>query len=166
LILIIPLFFIWSMILPSLVAGRVGEMGDSGFGGRADLWIYSIKTALSHPFLGVGFGSIVNLGPQMFPHNIYLLVAAEMGLIGLGLFLFIILSCLKDEWNLLKIVQDKWTEGIILGILGYTVFLLAGQFFGQSLRYFPFSAYFWILTGLAMRLNLLEKQRMEEGRIG
>lgn len=74
-----------------------------------DLRLSYLKTACStiasHPFLGVGMGNFVsfqkeeasefrNLEPweQQPVHNLYLLIASEIGLIGLALFLYTIIN--------------------------------------------------------------------------
>src|SRR5262249_24572975 len=71
---------------------------------RIDTWTTSVEIAKKHLIDGVGFGAIgyilrdtgMNLGlthTKDSTHNTYLRVLAEMGIIGLGLFLYLIWRC-------------------------------------------------------------------------
>jgi O-antigen ligase len=96
---------------PPQTTARLREVGSSG-SGRADLWAISMRMVEAHPLTGVGVGNfpvssvhyllepgvimkdeyIVDRPQQT--HNIYLQVVAELGIVGLTMFLGIIAICL------------------------------------------------------------------------
>jgi O-antigen ligase len=83
-----------------------------------------------HPFFGVGFNNFQLCSEPTqadFPghvffakvHNIYLLIAAETGLIGGGLFLLFLLTLLTTAWKSLAYSDEQFQEKIFL----FSVFL-------------------------------------------
>jgi O-antigen ligase len=84
-----------------LVFGAIGR--DSSLSGRTPLWIYSTQAAMARPFFGYGFSSFwvadsrttqwiwAMLGGWKAPgaHNGYLDIVLQLGIVGLGLYLFI-----------------------------------------------------------------------------
>ena len=77
------------------------------------LGLQSIK---DNPFLGVGLGQPVYSGQQQPIHNLYLLIASEIGLVGLFLFFLIIFSKFR---NLLEIrnLDLEISKVILISIL-------------------------------------------------
>ncbi len=65
--------------------------------GRLAMQENAFSLIRDHPFLGVGFGRYLEYFRDHV-HNIYLLIGAETGLIGLGLFLMSIFSAVKTAW--------------------------------------------------------------------
>lgn len=51
--------------------------------GRSQLWSVALQTFSAHPFLGAGTGGFGAINPQyLYPHNLLLEVASELGLVG------------------------------------------------------------------------------------
>ncbi|MBI2582983.1 O-antigen ligase family protein [Candidatus Azambacteria bacterium] len=77
---------------------------------RLQIWSTSITSIAAHPLFGVGAGNFpVVLEQEIFEakrgssaHNFYLNVAAETGLIGLGLVVLIFLLLLLESWRLFR----------------------------------------------------------------
>ena len=106
----------------------------------------ALEMIKEHPFLGVGFNqyvvrmqdfSPVKLqGDQFFPvHNIYLLVAAETGLVGLGLFLLFIGSILWRVCLTPLSLAKSTLLALFIGFLliGFCDFYLLGSQHGKLL---------------------------------
>ncbi len=53
--------------------------------GRPQLWAEGIQLWMSHPFLGTGFGSHAHFSPSgmRHPHNFFVELSAELGIVGL-----------------------------------------------------------------------------------
>ncbi|HSK21710.1 MAG TPA: O-antigen ligase family protein [Egicoccus sp.] len=71
------------------------EFGDGGLGGRALLWSSALDAVADEPVTGVGAGSLGRLiqrdvGYTAGAHNSLLSVAAELGMVGLALFLAVL----------------------------------------------------------------------------
>jgi hypothetical protein len=107
-----------------------------------------------HPWIGVGFVSTPETSLYIGVSMVYLLIAEEMGLIGLGAFLLILALFFWHVWRTwLPVRQHAGLEAILLGLAASVAGILVGglldhYFFNLS---FPHSvAIFWLYLGLAM----------------
>jgi len=107
-----------------------------------------------HPWLGVGFSGTPEIDLYIGVSSVYLLIAEEMGLIGLGLFLLttaMLLIRLWDCWR--RGVAEPRLEAILLGLGGaLTGVLVAGvlDHYLFNLVYPHMASLFWLYVGLAM----------------
>jgi hypothetical protein len=107
-----------------------------------------------HPWIGVGFVGTPEGSLYIGVSNVYLLIAEEMGLIGLGAFLLIVGLFFRQVLKSWPQVQTQiGLEAILLGLTAALVGILVGgildhYFFNLS---FPHSvSIFWLYLGLAM----------------
>jgi hypothetical protein len=107
-----------------------------------------------HPWIGVGFVSTPETSLYIGVSNVYLLIAEEMGLIGLAAFLLIIGLFSQQVWLAWpSLRQQEGLESILLGLAASVVGILVGglldhYFFNLN---FPHSvSIFWLYLGLAM----------------
>jgi O-antigen ligase len=107
-----------------------------------------------HPWIGVGFVGTPESSLYIGVSNVYLLIAEEMGLIGLGVFLLIIGSFFRKVWQAWPQVRRRpGLEALLLGLSASVVGILTGgvldhYFFNLN---FPHSvSIFWLYLGLAM----------------
>ena len=128
--------------------------------GRFALWKYAVKFSLEHPLTGVGVGCFPfaigylraeeNIQPRwQTAHSSYFLIAAEMGLLGVIIFLKILAKCffifkkgftLKNEDNE-DLEKDKIYFTVFVSFIGL---LVASAFISQS-----YSTIFTIFFGIA-----------------
>jgi hypothetical protein len=107
-----------------------------------------------HPWIGVGFVGTPESSLYIGVSNVYLLMAEEMGLIGLAAFLVILTVFFWQAWKAWpKVSGQPGLEAILLGLAASLVGILVGglldhYFFNLS---FPHSvSIFWMFLGLAM----------------
>lgn len=107
-----------------------------------------------HPWIGVGFVGTPESSLYIGVSNVYLLIAEEMGLIGLSVFLLIISLFFRQVWLAWpQVRQQPGLEAILLGLTAAVAGILVGgiadhYFFNLN---FPHSvAVFWLYLGLAM----------------
>ena len=107
-----------------------------------------------HPWIGVGFVSTPETSLYIGVSMVYLLIAEEMGLIGLGVFLLILALFFWHVWQAWPQVRQRpGLEAILLGLAASVAGILVGglldhYFFNLS---FPHSvSIFWLYLGLAM----------------
>jgi O-antigen ligase len=107
-----------------------------------------------HPWIGVGFVGTPESSLYIGVSMVYLLIAEEMGLIGLGTFLVIIVLFFRQVWLAWPTVRkQEGLEAILLGLTTAVAGILVGgiadhYFFNLS---FPHSvSIFWIFLALAM----------------
>jgi O-antigen ligase len=107
-----------------------------------------------HPWLGVGFVGTPEASLYLGVSNVYLLMAEEMGVIGLAVFLLILAGFfleVRRGWS--NVRQHAGLDAILLGLTASLAGILAGglfdhYFFNLS---FPHSvSIFWLYLGLAM----------------
>ena len=127
---------------------------------RLMYWQVAINMIRAHPFIGIGVNTFAKaysiyrvtgdhfaqVGP--YAHNQYLQMAAELGLIGLAIFLaflgrlfLLIMPQLKAQ-DVSK--HGVLSKGLAAGLIGYLVFglLESSLFYGRG------SLMFWLLVGL------------------
>ena len=107
-----------------------------------------------HPWIGVGFVGTPESSLYIGVSMVYLLIAEEMGLIGLATFLLIIVLFFRQVWLAWPTVRrQEGLEAILLGLTSALAGILVGgiadhYFFNLS---FPHSvSVFWIFLGLAL----------------
>lgn len=120
---------------------------------RSDLWMHALKCWIENPILGCGFyqlGKYENLAAH--PHNLFIQILSETGLIGFSFLALIIFSIMKNtSWNIKKnyfVIAAFVSIGVELsfsgihiypitqvGLLWLFVFLLKNPEF-QHARYF------------------------------
>ncbi len=122
-----------------------------------------------HPWIGVGFVGTPESSLYIGVSMVYLLIAEEMGLIGLLAFLLIVVLFFRRVWLVWPEVRgQEGLGGILLGLTASIVGILVGgifdhYFFNLS---FPHSvSIFWIYLGLAMvAVQLGTEGRTESSR--
>jgi O-antigen ligase len=137
-----------------------------GGAGRSDIWTIGLRMVKAHPVRGIGVGNFQNtavsyvLAPGTIrradlliekpkvAHNTYLQVAAELGLVGLALFMFLVLFAIWCALKAAHVFRDKGdarmellTRGFLVGMIG----MLAADFFISE----EFSKQLWLILGLA-----------------
>ena len=86
---------------------------------RSDLWIAYIKDMLSNPaiiFFGKGFGT-PTLPEMLSPHNLYISLLYQLGLIGIGLIAFVVVCLIKDAKKISNFVFNKYSLVSILAFM-------------------------------------------------
>ena len=108
-----------------------------------------------YPFFGVGFGGAPDIDTYLGVSSVYLLMAEEMGLVGLAAFLItmgLFFFHVTQAW-FARLVHDEFLAPILLGVAGALLGAMVGgltdhYFFNLA---FPHSvALFWLYVGLGM----------------
>lgn len=160
--------FIWAgyAMLPAAEKARFASAGtDNTSIQRFDYWRAGLKMIEHHPLLGVGYFNFAPVyalhdpsklwhGRPQLPHNIFIEVGTDAGLIGLGIFLILILRNLKAAKDIRRACANNnnapgFAPSVARGLAITTWgFVIAGQF--NTVTYYPF---FWI--NLALTVSLL-----------
>lgn len=134
----------------------IEDVKDPSAQGRIDIWRGAIEMIKDYPVFGVGYGLFPKIIPMYVPvgnrdaHNTYLILAAEMGIPALIIFLIILLIMIRNSYWLYRQCNDKFIKAFALGLLGGLFGLLMVNMFGSRLNSEEVSAYFWIYAGLIM----------------
>lgn len=137
----------------------------NGTDGRSTLWTLAVRAIESHPLQGLGTdnfagdakdfllqpGATTGAGlvvetPKV-AHNIYLEIAADLGVVGLLLFLGIVVACLRCHLRAIRTLKQSGQhadELIARGLLVATVGMLVADFFISD----TYSKQLWLLLAL------------------
>jgi putative inorganic carbon (hco3(-)) transporter len=141
------------------------ESLDASAHTRVEIWKAGLEMVKEHPFFGVGYGLFESYLPLYWSggardaHNTYLIVAAEMGIPALIVFLWIVWRIFLQTLGLYLTTQDVFSKALALGFLGGLFGLLMSNMFGSRLDSQEVSSYFWILAALIMRLKIIEQKQ-------
>jgi len=128
-------------------------------------WWGTLKMVYQRPLIGVGLGGfetayarykLTGLNPS-YPYNYFLQLAAEMGVVGLGAFLWFLFTVWKQIKFLFK---DFNFFSFEVGVLGSIVAILSNNVIDYSLHIPANAILFWVLLGLLVTgKNSLEFSR-------
>jgi tetratricopeptide (TPR) repeat protein len=135
-----------------------------------------------HPLIGSGIGTFKynilryqaeffdqgenrSLYPYGFAdkaHNEYLQLWAELGLIGLGIFTWLIISYFSYGLKILRKIKDEYRQGIIIGLMGSVLAILVDALFGFPLHLPATIVLFWLSIGLTIAIGRIEPTPLNE----
>lgn len=143
-------------------ARSISDLDETSNKGRLEIWRNSLLSIKEHPILGVGTGnfiSVINEGALAAKkgasaHNLYLDVAAEVGLTGLLTLLVVFADILWTSCLVWRRSADKYFKvfGLIFGL--YFVWILGYSFFDVVL--FNDKVLLFFAAGAATLYNLRE----------
>jgi tetratricopeptide (TPR) repeat protein len=109
--------------------------------GRLDMWRHTLQMIMDHPILGVGLdnweyqyppydqGSKITFNSEpVRPHNDPLWIASELGLIGLGIYLYLLLRAVKIAWKNLHQKDAQLQRLALTGLFGLTALFIYSLF--------------------------------------
>jgi len=134
---------------------------------RLPMSLVALNIIRHHPFLGVGLTNYVMVAPKYditkeaiatdFPrpvHNEFLLIAAELGLPALLLFLAILVKLLRQLWRLSNTSRDPLLPYLAIGLFG--TFIAWIVFRQTDYAYVLLADPFWILAGLTQAMIAMD----------
>lgn len=133
---------------------------------RLEVWKGAFEIIKENPLWGVGYGVFPYVIPyyvsgvgEIDAHNTYIIIAAEMGIPVLLVFLLIILVLFRNAFWLYTRVNDYFIKATALGMLGSLSGMLVVNMFGSRLNSEEVSAYFWVLAALIIRAVIMKKKK-------
>lgn len=135
---------------------------------RIATWKFTIMMIKDHPLLGSGIGtfkynslayqaeffnqennrSLYPYGVADKAHNEYLQLWAELGIVGLAIFIWLIFNYFNYAIKLLKKIKDNYYQGIVIGLMGAVVAVLIDGIVGFPLHLPATLVLFWLVLGL------------------
>jgi hypothetical protein len=123
-----------------------------------------------YPWLGVGFSGSPDIDTYIGVSNVYLLIAEEMGLIGLGGFLVVMAVCFARFWRARRLAAasagvEPLFWGLHAGIVGALVSGVVDHYF-FNLDFHHSVTLFWLIVGLATAAaEIVRRQAGEQARV-
>lgn len=183
LLVILGLFmFTWQAVVPVAVRQRVLMTHDSSgqleasAQERVDLWSDAEKSILADPIFGDGFATYMygqHVANLENPHNWYVQVMVETGVIGLILALMLVGQMFAVSWRLFKRAKDPLYQGLGLGLVLTMCCCVVSNCFGDRWTYLEITGMLWVLIGAAVRAEqfradeaILELAPVEDEAVG
>jgi putative inorganic carbon (hco3(-)) transporter len=143
--------FLLPSVLPGVIAERLATSGDDSAEQRKELWRRGIYLTLTNP-IGVGWrGYGHDTGKD--PHNMFVMVGAEQGPLGLLAFLMIFAASGRLLVKAIGRANTPFTQGLAIGLFGCFVAMIANNMFGSRLVWFYGGAHFFLLLGVLLVLT-------------
>lgn len=118
-----------------------------------------------YPVFGVGFASAPDLDLYLGVSNVYLLIAEEMGLVGLAAFLALVGILFALAWRVRRLaLADARLEPVWLGLHAALAGALVGGLFDHyffNLDFHHAITFFWLVFGLAAAASRLPNVKRE-----
>ena len=137
----------------------VGEMARLSMSIRVELLKAGVRVIETRPVFGVGLDRFyivasslasdylrIQWQGRMNPHNDFMRFAGELGLLGLGLFLWILTAAAIRIWRALQRTRDPRLAGVGAGLIAFLVTSMVSN----PLMVREVSYVFWIALGLAV----------------
>lgn len=145
----------------------IADLKDPATMHRFVMWRTGIDVIKEHPLLGTGMGTFEKIHPKYqskylrtekygrfeglsrFVHNDYLEITSNTGILGLGTFLWLIVTLYWTGLKRLKqISESKYSPNLLIIILSSLTAVLIHSFFHYSLYLPTTSMLFWLWLGL------------------
>jgi O-antigen ligase/tetratricopeptide (TPR) repeat protein len=176
---VLLVFVLLLLLSQDMIAGRISQLW-SPHGSvlmRIHTWEVTLDMIKASPIFGTGLGTFqiffpgfrylgfesdVRIGNVLHAHNEYLEIWAEMGLVGLAVFLWLVVSFFRYTLRNRREGQDGLIAlGLISGVAG----VLVDSLFSSSMRWTGPAFTFWLLFGLAVATTGPEEASLgREGR--
>ncbi|GAB4114415.1 MAG: hypothetical protein Kow00103_08140 [Candidatus Caldatribacteriota bacterium] len=145
---------------------------DNSFKARLATWKSALIMIKERPWLGLGIGTFKynslryiakfleqgenrSFYPALISteaHNEYLQFWAEIGIFGLLIFIWIIVSYFKYCLKMIKKIEDEAAQGILIGMIGAVVAILVDSIFGFPLHLPASVSLFWLIIALSITI--------------
>ncbi len=117
---------------------------------RINYWLEALKIIKAAPWTGVGLGNF-NLAFARYAHNSYLQLWAEMGILGIVSFLWLIIAVFKSAAKNINIASN---EKLIIGLISANAIFLIHNLIDFSFFLPEVALIWWVILGCIYRLDL------------
>jgi O-antigen ligase len=181
--LVIGAVLVGSLFLQDTTSGAVKRLTSTNTSGRSDIWKVGLRMVAANPVVGVGSGNYTIAEPHYYliapgaikrgefivdrpyvAHNIYLHVLAEMGVVGLALFLSVIVLSIRAAVQAVRLFRRTGERS--LEILGRAlVIVIAGILVADFFASDQYSKQLWLLLAMGPALLAIAR-RLSDGHPG
>jgi putative inorganic carbon (HCO3(-)) transporter len=126
------------------------------FEGRLQIWGDTLHMLRDHPILGAGLRAYTqvmqpyvstNRIPELYPHNVYLAMWSELGLLGLAAFVALLVMLLWRGWRAFYSAHD-FARPLLWGTSAAFVAIVVHGFFDTPYYKNDLAVEFWIVAAL------------------
>ena len=171
-VMLVPMIF-WQTILPTPVVERIGMAMKGGseyenVGNREAIWKMGEDVFAGNVIFGIGYRTfqfMTGEGELKDTHNMYLSVAAEMGVIGFAVFVGILLYAARSGLVLYLRAVDPLLKALGIGFFISTISVAAMNLFGDRWSYIMMQGFYWVFWGLVERGLIISKDAIQPDKL-
>lgn len=144
---------------------KPGQGGRTSSGLRLDYYTNSLAIIRAHPLFGVGTGGFekaygekvrnTDMAPSNNPHNQYLLITAQLGVLGLALLLYLFFT----QWRMAGLLPSALEKNLAQGML---LTIASGSMFNSLLLDHAEGLFFAWMSGVLFAGINTARSRIEE----
>lgn len=181
--LVVGVALIGAVFLQNDPSGAVQRLTRTSTSGRSDIWTIGLRMVRANPVVGVGSGNYTIVEPQYLltssgqilrgdlivttplpAHNVYLHILAEMGVIGLALFLSIIWLSMRSAVR--AVATFKATGQRSMELLGRAlVVALAGILVADFFVSDQYSKQLWLLLAMGPAMLAMARRPADATKV-
>lgn len=134
---------------------------------RISIYRNAINMIKQHPFIGVGVNTFAKnylkyklpepegakTGDTMYAHNHFLHMAGEIGLLGLGVFFWMLFRLFKRGAYIYRNIKDDYLKIVSLSVAACLIAFLINGLTETSLYYARVAMIFWYMAGFYLALE-------------
>ena len=129
---------------------------------RTNLWREALLIVRDFPVFGCGINTYSVVAPRyksdafvagIYPHNSYLQMAAEIGIVGLASFIFVLAALFITALRNMRKIKDVFYSNILLGLLAGLFGFLVHSFFDVHFYALQLSILMWFIMGLIIAVQ-------------
>jgi O-antigen ligase len=125
--------------------------------GRSEQIEETIPLILRNPIVGVGYSNDRFYASVIFVHNVYMLIAAEIGVTGFICYLWFLFEIFREIWAISRsgvLYCANYGRGVLAGMLGFCLASWVGPDFWIN---YGVQSYFWLVLALLFALGRLKR---------
>jgi len=134
--------------------------GHIGLGmGRGGLWYEALNVIRTYPVFGSGLNtynkvvSYARTSPGGYPHNCFLQMGAEIGIVGLAIFIWIICALYKSFFRSWLLINDTFLKYLSFGFITALTGFIVHSFFDTDLYSVQLGSLFWLFLGVILTMQ-------------
>jgi putative inorganic carbon (HCO3(-)) transporter len=147
--------------IPYSIKGRLSSIALFNEPVRNNLWHETIAIIQDFPILGCGLNTYSIIAPNYkitvdggtYPHNSYLQMAAEMGIVGLAAFIWMMIRLFKASLESIKRIKDGFYSNVLIGLLAGMLAFLVHSFFDVNFYVLQLVNLMWFVMGLIIAVQ-------------
>jgi O-antigen ligase len=143
---------------------------------RIAMWDKILDRTSKRPFLGEGFGPpfSVFFGSKFYdyserrlhPHNSFLWILNRMGIIGFGIFAFLMVRFYNSALKAYRRMRPGKSKAYLLALMSCHICISIFAAFNVVLEGPSMGIFFWVIMGLAMALTKISENELKESTHG
>ncbi|MEW6607262.1 MAG: O-antigen ligase family protein [bacterium] len=172
LLIIMPLILAFLIVVIPVIPQRFSDIFNplsywrNPLETRFWLWQGTFSFFFDKPFLGYGLGAFESLALEAlnspkYAHNDYLRLLLETGILGLGAYLLLLFTLIKDTFKTYQRTKEPYFQAITLGFISVFVAFIIMNITENLITDVTIQWYFWIYAAMVHSIYHIEQREVK-----